>query len=128
MMIARAVIGHLDKRSSHLPPLELQMFDRPPAEKFAAWRFLRMGRAKRGKRTLALILAPGGPGPLPGRLARAPCPAALKAAGEMPFGHRRHGLAAAAAPGVVLCVADGIVRVVVHVVGGDDPGGGVGGG
>src|SRR6202789_913057 len=123
MMIARAVIGRRDKRSSHLPPLELQMYDRPRLNKFAAWRFLRMGRAKRGKRTLALILAPGGPGPLPGRLARAPCPAALKAAGEMPFGHRRHGLAAAAAPGVVLCVADGIVRIVVHVVAGEDLGG-----
>jgi hypothetical protein len=37
---------------------------------------------------------------------------------------RRHGLAAAAAPGVDLCVADGIadgiVRIVVHVVAGED--------
>jgi hypothetical protein len=31
-----------------------------------------------------------------------------------------HGLAAAAAPGVVLRVADGIVRIVVHVVAGED--------
>jgi hypothetical protein len=37
--------------------------------------------------------------------------------------NRRHGLAAAAAPGVVLCVADGIVRIVVHVVAGEDLGG-----
>jgi hypothetical protein len=29
----------------------------------------------------------------------------------------------AAAPGVVLCVADGIVRIVVHVVAGEDLGG-----
>ena len=35
----------------------------------------------------------------------------------------RHGLAAAAAPGVVLCIADGIVRIVVHVVAGEDLGG-----
>ena len=32
----------------------------------------------------------------------------------------RHGLAAAAAPGVVLRVANGIVRIVVHVVAGED--------
>jgi hypothetical protein len=37
--------------------------------------------------------------------------------------NRRHELAAAAAPGVVLCVADGIVRIVVHVVAGEDLGG-----
>jgi hypothetical protein len=37
--------------------------------------------------------------------------------------NRRHGLAAAAPPGVVLCVADGIVRIVVHVVAGEDLGG-----
>ncbi len=32
-------------------------------------------------------------------------------------------MATAAAPGVVLCVADGIVRIVVHVVTGEDLGG-----
>ena len=40
--------------------------------------------------------------------------------------HQRAGRAAsttAAAPGVVLCVADGIVRIVVHVVAGEDLGG-----
>ena len=44
--------------------------------------------------------------------------------GELVVGeiNRRHGLAAAAAPGVVLCVADGIVRIVVHVVAGEDLG------
>jgi hypothetical protein len=37
---------------------------------------------------------------------------------------RTHSTAtAAAAPGVVLCVADGIVRIVVHVVAGEDLGG-----
>jgi hypothetical protein len=38
--------------------------------------------------------------------------------------NRRHGLASAAAPGVDLCVADGIgdgiVRIVVNVVAGED--------
>jgi hypothetical protein len=37
--------------------------------------------------------------------------------------NRRHCLATAAAPSVVLCVADGIVRIVVHVVAGEDLGG-----
>src|ERR1700722_9428812 len=34
-----------------------------------------------------------------------------------------HSTATTAAPGVVLCVADGIVRIVVHVVAGEDLGG-----
>jgi hypothetical protein len=34
-----------------------------------------------------------------------------------------HHLTTAAAPGVVLCVADGIVRIVVHVVASEDLGG-----
>jgi hypothetical protein len=40
----------------------------------------------------------------------------------------RHGLAAATAPGVVLCVADGIVRIVVPVVAGEGLGGRLRGG
>ena len=48
------------------------------------------------------------------------CYGGVLVAGEI---NRRHGLAAAAAPGLVLCVADGIVRIVVHVVAGEDLGG-----
>jgi hypothetical protein len=81
-------------------------------------------------------------GPSPGRALRAPsaaeraevrgkfifidkAPDCRDDCGEFVVGEVdcRHGLASAAAPGVVLCVADGIVRIVVLIVAGEDLGG-----